>query len=81
MRFVQTVKQECLDHFLAFGQKHFDYLVREFVRYYHDCRPLQGLDNKVIVVGAAETPPVAKADQVTCESRLGGMLKTYRRAA
>ena len=27
-RFVQTIQQECLDHFLIFGEKHFDYLVR-----------------------------------------------------
>jgi putative transposase len=79
-RFVQTIKQECLDHFLAFGQKHFDYLVREFVRYYHDCRPHQGLDNKVIVAGVVEAL-VTKAEQVQCESRLGGVLKTYGRAA
>ena len=32
---MQTIKQECLDHFLAFGQQHFD-PVREFVRYYHE---------------------------------------------
>jgi putative transposase len=80
-RFVQTIKQECLDHFLAFGQKHFEFLVNEFVRDYHECRPHQGLDNKVIVAGAGEAPAVTKADQVQGESRMGGMLKTYRRAA
>lgn len=72
--------QECLDHFLAFGQMHFDYLVHEFVRYYHDCRPHQGLDNKVIVAGAVEAS-VAKAEQVQCESRLGGLLESYSTAA
>jgi hypothetical protein len=26
-RFIQTVQIECLDHFLVFGEKHFDYLL------------------------------------------------------
>lgn len=34
-RFVQTVKYECLGRFMLFGQKHADYLVNEFVDYYH----------------------------------------------
>ena len=27
-RFIQSIQKECLDHFLIFGEKHFDYLVR-----------------------------------------------------
>ena len=30
-RFIQTLQVECLDHFLAFGEKHLDYLVREYL--------------------------------------------------
>lgn len=77
-RFVQTIKQECLDHFLVFGEKHFNYLVREFVRYYHECRPHQGLENQVI---AKVEPLPLVAGKVECESRLVGMLKHYYRAA
>jgi len=29
-RWVQSIGQECLDHFIAFGEKHMDYLVSEF---------------------------------------------------
>ncbi|WP_442482194.1 integrase core domain-containing protein [Aeoliella sp. SH292] len=77
-RFVQTIKQECLDHFLVFEEKHFNYLVREVVRYYHECRPHQGLENQVI---AKVEPPPMVAGKVECESRLGGLLKHYYRAA
>jgi CRP-like cAMP-binding protein len=38
-RFIQTLQVECLDHFLVFGEKHFDYLVREYVEHYHTERP------------------------------------------
>ena len=34
-RFIQTLKYECLHHFILFGQRHVDYLVDEFVDYYN----------------------------------------------
>ena len=42
-RFVQTIKQECLDHFLVFGERQLNHIVREYVSYYnseraHSCR-------------------------------------------
>ena len=30
-RAIQTVQQETLDHFIVLGEKHLDYLVREFL--------------------------------------------------
>lgn len=81
-RFVQTIKQECLDHFLVFGDKHFDYLVREFVQYYHECRPHQGIENRMIGASQfSESRSVEPLDDVRCETRLGGLLKHYYRAA
>jgi putative transposase len=79
-RFVQSIQQECLDHFLIFGEKHFDYLVREYVEHYHTERPHQGLGNRVI---ADESPPAPldSNDNVLCRTRLGGLLKHYHRTA
>lgn len=34
-RWVQSIGQECLDHFIAFGEKHLDYLVSQYVAHYH----------------------------------------------
>ena len=31
-RFIQTIQVECMDHFLIFGEKHFDYLVTRIRR-------------------------------------------------
>ncbi|MBL8758243.1 MAG: transposase [Phycisphaerae bacterium] len=47
-RWVRTVKRECLDHFLAFGLRHLDYLAAEFVRHYHEHRPHQGMGNRLL---------------------------------
>ncbi|MEX2168546.1 MAG: integrase core domain-containing protein [Pirellulales bacterium] len=82
-RFVQSIKFECLDHFLVFGEMHFDYLCREFVDYYHANRPHQGLDNRLIIQRPppSETAPTVPVSQIECRKRLGGLLKSYHRAA
>jgi putative transposase len=79
-RFVQSIQNECLDHFLVFGEKHFDYLIREYVEHYHTERPHQGLGNRVIT---GETPPALpdSNDNMQCRTRLGGLLKHYLRVA
>ena len=77
-RFIQTIQVECLDHFLAFGEKHFDYLVREYVEHYHQERPHQGLENQPI---AGQPPPAPPDSEVRCRTRLGGLLRHYYRAA
>jgi len=76
-RFIQTIQVECLDHFLIFGEKHFDYLVREYVEHYHKERPHQGLHNRLI----SGQPPPESVGEVQCRTRLGGLLKHYYRAA
>ena len=70
-RFIQSIQVECLDHFLVFGEKHFDYLVREYVEYYHQERPHQGLGNRLI----GGEPPHEGTGKVQCRTRLGGLLK------
>jgi putative transposase len=76
-RFIQSIQVECLDHFLVFGEKHFDYLVREYVEHYHQERPHQGLGNQLI----SGQPPPNEDGEICCRTRLGGLLKHYFRAA
>lgn len=76
-RFVQSIQEECLDHFIVLGPKHMDYLVREYVEHYHHERPHQALEN---------APPLSLGPpgdgEVVCGERLGGLLKHfYRKAA
>jgi putative transposase len=44
-RFVQTLEQECLDHFVILGEKHLNHVVSEFLAHYHAERPHQGIEN------------------------------------
>jgi putative transposase len=79
-RFIQTIQVECMDHFLVFGEKHFDYLVREYVEHYHTERPHQGLGNRAITGEPPPAPPDSN-DTLLCRTRLGGLLKHYHRIA
>jgi putative transposase len=86
-RFVQTIKTECLDHFIVFGLRHFDYLCREFLVHYHKERPHQGLDNNLPdqtkKLGEIQllVDDLPKLGEIKCRKRLGGLLKSYSRAA
>ncbi len=91
-RWIQSLKYEALNHFIVFGKEHFDYVVSEYVTYYHDHRPHQGIGNVLLprppgVPDAdssaddesAATPP--DLAEIKCDERLGGLLKHYYRAA
>ncbi|MEX0725748.1 MAG: integrase core domain-containing protein [Planctomycetaceae bacterium] len=84
-RFIQSLQQECLDHFIVFGEKHFDHLVAEYVDYYLHARPHQALEN-VPLTGEWPEPmemlSSTGAESIVCTRRLGGVLRHYvRRAA
>jgi len=82
-RFIQTLQQECLNHFLVVGERHLAHLVREFVSHYHAERPHQSLGNRPPSGSqpsqALNSPPTS--GEVVCRERLGGLLKHYERAA
>jgi putative transposase len=81
-RFVLSVRKECLDHFVVFGEKHLRYLLTQFLEHYHRERPHQGRENCVLTGAVADSqvePP--KAREVACRKRLGGLLKHYYRRA
>jgi hypothetical protein len=77
-RFIQTLQRECLDHFVACGTKHLDYLVHEFVEHYHIERPHQGLGNQMPVRAG---PNAVGCGPIQCSSRLGGRIRHYYREA
>jgi putative transposase len=79
-RFVQSIKQECLDHFAICGPEHMDHLVREYVEYYHTERPHQGKGN-VPLSRPPGTAPESAEGEIVCRERLGGVLRHYYRSA
>lgn len=72
-RFVWSIKHECLNKMIIFGERHLRYVIEEYVRHYHHERPHQGLGNHMIV-------PFAQGEgEIVTHERLGGLLKSYRR--
>jgi putative transposase len=91
-RFIQSIGQECLDHFVVFGNKHMDVLCSQYRDHYHGERPHQGLDNQLIERGlrpkkqktsakSRTGPNTIRLGDIRCHERLGGLLKSYSRKA
>ena len=83
-------RQECLDHFVILATAHMDVLCREYLAYYLTERPHQGagIDNELLMPAAmrkkcraSHSDALPKLSDIRCKSRLGGLLKSYSRAA
>src|SRR5262249_7025571 len=48
-RFVRTIKEDCLDRMVFFGEDMLRRTIREFVTHYHEERNHQGLDNQLLI--------------------------------
>jgi hypothetical protein len=82
-RFVRSIKEECLDQLIFFGEMSLQRALDNFVEHYHHERPHQGKDN-VILRRLNPAPTKAnpkRAGPVHCTERLGGLLKFYYRKA
>lgn len=80
---VQRVKQECLDHFIVFGEQHLRHILSTWLSYYHRFRPHQGVGNVVLGAHGQSTclDDVLGPVDVLCHQWLGGLLKHYERRA
>jgi transposase InsO family protein len=76
-RFVRSIKEECLDRLMPFGERHLRRAIAEFVAHYHWERNHQGLGNELIECVPAE----GRVGRVRRRQRLGGLLNYYARAA
>ena len=76
-RFVRTIKEDCLERMIFFGEDVLREAVHEFVAHYHLERNHQGLSNRLIVpIGAMD-----KTGTIRRRHRLGGLLNYYFREA
>ena len=77
-RFVRSIKDECLDRMILFGERSLRRVLNEYIAHYHAERNHQGLGNRLL-------DPTHEAgsmdDPIKNRERLGGMLKFYYRKA
>jgi transposase InsO family protein len=77
-RFVRSIKDECLNRMIFFGERSLRKATREFAAHYHTERNHQGLDNRLI---EPDDRPESTTSVIACAQRIGGMLRFYHRAA
>lgn len=76
-RWVRSVREECLDHLLIWNKAHLRRVMLEYVDYYNERRPHQGLEQ--------DTPQglkvVSSEGSIHCRNVLGGIIHDYYREA
>ncbi|MFT5525688.1 MAG: putative transposase [Pirellulaceae bacterium] len=77
-RFFGSLKSECLHRLILFGEKATRNALIHFLDHYHADRCHQGLGNELIV-SMDRRPDIN--EKIESTERLGGLLRTYRRAA
>jgi putative transposase len=76
-RFVRSIREECLDRLILFGERRLARALDEYVAHYPGERNHQGIGNALIT---PDTHP-NRGTRIRCRERLGGLLRFYHRAA
>jgi putative transposase len=77
-RFNRSLKEECLDRMIFFGEQSLRKAISTFLEHFHAERNHQGIGNQLIEPGGE----VGLRDgDILCRQRLGGMLRYYYREA
>ena len=71
---IGTIKRECLNHFIVFGEQHLLYLINEYVKHYNETRPHSSMNNMPL-----EFRPNRNSGEIKCQSKLGGIIRHYYR--
>ena len=80
-RFPGSVRRECLDHFLIFGEWHLQRVLKEYVAYFNHARPHQGLGQRIPIPLAHADQTNSRAGSVQAIPILGGLHHQYQLAA
>ena len=76
-RFVRSIKSECLNRMIFFGQASLQHAIGHFMAHYHTERNHQGLENQLL----RSARVIARSQSVHRRQRLGEILNYYHRAA
>lgn len=76
-RFVRSIKEECVERMIIFGERMLRHLIREYMAHYHSERNHQGIENVIPFPDGR----IDGAGDITKSERLGGLLKYYYRKA
>jgi transposase InsO family protein len=73
-RLIGSIRRECLDHAVVFGERHLRHLLLSYVKYYNGARTHLSLEKDAPVSRVVE-----RAGQILCRPILGGPHHQYVR--
>jgi transposase InsO family protein len=78
-RYVGTLRRECLDHLLIYGEQHLRQTVTEYARHYNEHRPHQSREQRPPLHNPGEAIDVTA--RIDHRQVVHGLINEYRRAA
>ncbi len=84
---IGALKREALDYFLCFSLGHLNHIGQQYVRFFNEHRPHQGLGNRTLPAAAtgpleeSRYDPPTPLGRIRCQRFLGGLLRHYYRVA
>ena len=76
-RFIGSLRRECLDHVIILSEKQLCCLVHDYVQYFNEDRPNQGIDQHI----PSGIGPSSGAGEIVARPVLGGLHHAYHRKA
>jgi transposase InsO family protein len=73
-RLIGSIRRECIDHVIVFGERHLRHLLRSYLNYYNETRPHLSLDKDAPVSRAIQT-----VGRIFARPLLGGLHHEYVR--
>src|ERR1700730_9117962 len=80
-RFMRSVRQECLDHLLILHEKQLQRVLNQYVAYFNQARPHQGITQQIPELPVPSAPWHNQRDKVIAVPVLGGLHHDYRRVS
>ena len=72
--FIGSIRRECLDHVVVFGERHLRHVLLSYLKYYNEVRTHLSLEKDAPVSRAVE-----RAGSILCRPVLGGLHHQYIR--
>jgi transposase InsO family protein len=69
-RLIGSIRRECLDHVVVFGERHLRHILLSYMKYYNEVRTHLSLEKDT---------PVSRTGHILCRPVLGGLHHQYIR--